>query len=60
LVLATSDTTSNSWVIDSRALLHASSCSKAFPNYKEGKFGNVYLGDKKSCEILGKGVFCYQ
>ena len=55
LVLLTSDTTSNSWVIDSGASFHASSCSEAFTNYKEGKFGNVYLGDNKPCEIVGKG-----
>ncbi len=55
LVLVTSETTSNSWVIDSKASFHASSCSEAFTNYKEGKFGNVYLGDNKACEIVGKG-----
>ena len=55
LVLTTSETTSDSWVIDSGASFHASSCSKAFTNYKEGKFGNVYLGDNKACEIVGKG-----
>lgn len=46
LVLATSDTTLNSWVIDSGASFHASSCSEAFTNYKEGKL---------ACEIIGKG-----
>ena len=55
LVLTTSDTTPDSWVIDSGASFHASSCSEAFTNYKEGKFGNVYLGDNKACEIVGKG-----
>ena len=55
LILSTTDTKSNSWVIDSRASLHATSSMDSFTNYHEGKFGEFFLGDNKSCEIVGKG-----
>lgn len=55
LILSTTDTTPDSWVLDSSASHHATSCLEAFINDKGGHFGNVFLGDKKTCEITGKG-----
>ena len=55
MVLVTSDTNSSLWVINFGVSFHASSCTEALTNYKEGKFGNLYLGDNKACEIVGKG-----
>lgn len=54
LILSTTETTSASWVLDSGASFHATSCTECFSNYQEGKFGVVYLGDNKACEIIGK------
>lgn len=31
-----------------------------FTNYHEGQFGEVFLGDNKSCEIIGKGDILLQ
>ena len=55
LILSTTKTTSASWVLDSGASFHATSCVKYLSNYLEGKFSEVYLGDNKACEIVGKG-----
>ena len=60
LILSTSDTKSDSWVIDSGASFHATSCTDCFTNYHEGQFGEVFLGDNKSCEIIGKGDILLQ
>ena len=54
LILSTTETTSASWVLDSGASFHATSCMECFSNYQEGKFSDVYLGDNKACEIIGK------
>ena len=54
LILSTSDSKSDSWVIDSATSFHATSCTDCFTNYHEGQFGEVFLGDNKSCEIVGK------
>ena len=55
LILSTSDTKSNSWMIDSRASFYATSCTNCITNYHKGQFEEVFLGDNKSCEIVGKG-----
>jgi len=55
LVLSTSDTNVDSWVLDSGTSLHATSCRQAFTNFQESTFGKVFLGDNKECDILGKG-----
>lgn len=54
LILSTTETTQASWVLDSGTSFHATSCTEYFSNYQEGKFGQVYLGDNKACEIVGK------
>lgn len=55
LVFSTVDITSDSWVLDSKTSYHATSCMEAFMNYHKGQFKNVFLGDNKACEIVGKG-----
>ena len=55
LVISTSDTKLDSWVIDFGASFHATSCTNCFTNCHEGQFGEVFLGDNKSSEIVGKG-----
>lgn len=60
LIRSTSDSKSDSWVIDSRASFHATSCMDYFTNYHEGQFGEVFLGDNKSYEIVGKGDILLQ
>jgi len=60
LVLSTSDTTADSWVLDSGDSFHASPCREVFINYQEGQFGRIYLDDNKACEIIGKGDMMLQ
>lgn len=55
LIISTSGTTSDSWMLDSDVSLHCTPCTRAFMNYQEGQFGRVYLGDNKECDIIGKG-----
>ena len=60
LILSKSDSKSDSWVIDFRAFFHATSCMDCFTNYHEGQFREVFLGDNKSYEIVGKGDILLQ
>ena len=45
----------DSWVVDSRASLHATHDKKYFHDYFQGDFGQVRLGDDKPCKIVGMG-----
>ena len=43
------------WVLDSGASFHATPHRGYFIDYVQGDFGIIYLGDNKSCQIVGKG-----
>ena len=45
----------DSWVIDSRASFHSTPHKKYFPDYVQGDFGEVNLGDDELYPIIGKG-----
>jgi len=45
-----------SWVLDYGASFHATSHKEFFENYVPVNLGKVYLGNKQSCEIMGKGA----
>jgi hypothetical protein len=45
----------DSWVVDSGVSFHATSHRKYFQNYVQGYFEQVYLGDDKPCNFVGKG-----
>jgi hypothetical protein len=49
------DTISESWVVDSGALFHATPHRKHFLDYLQGDFGQVHLGDDAPCKIVGMG-----
>ena len=55
LVLVVGDMDSSSWVLNFVVSFHATPCQSAFTNYHEGMFGKVFIGDKKECDIVGKG-----
>jgi hypothetical protein len=44
-----------SWVVDSRASIHATPHRKHFLDYVQGDFGQVHLGDDAACKIVGMG-----
>uniref|UniRef100_A0A803MH37 CCHC-type domain-containing protein n=1 Tax=Chenopodium quinoa TaxID=63459 RepID=A0A803MH37_CHEQI len=44
-----------SWVLDSRALFHATSNKNFFEKYVHRNLGQVYLGDDQPCDIVGQG-----
>ncbi|MGV7988777.1 hypothetical protein PJP10_30845 [Mycobacterium kansasii] len=48
------DARNESWVIDSSASFHATSCKEVLRDYVLGDFGRVYLSDDESCSIVGK------
>ena len=54
LILAL-DSTSDYWVVDSRASCHATPHRKFFRDYVQGDFGHVLLGDDEPCKIVRKG-----
>ena len=43
------------WVVDSRALHHATPHRKHLHDYVQGDFGQVCCGDDKPMDIVGKG-----
>ena len=49
------DNISESWVVDSGALFHATPHRKHFLDYVQGDFGQVHLGDDAPCKIVGMG-----
>jgi GAG-pre-integrase domain len=44
-----------SWILDSRASFHSTSCKELMTNFMSGEYGKVYLADGKPLEIMGKG-----
>ena len=54
-MICVSDSRSESWIVDSRALFHATPRMDVLQNYVQGNFGKVYLGDDEACNIVGKG-----
>ena len=44
-----------SWILDSGASFHSTSCKESLQNYVEGNFGMVYLADDEPLNIEGKG-----
>ena len=44
-----------SWILDSRASFHSTSCKESLQNYVVGNFGKVYLADDEHLDIMGKG-----
>ena len=46
------DNIKDSWVLDSMASFHATTHN--FLDCVQGDFGQVYLGDDKSCKLVGK------
>ena len=45
----------DAWVVDSGASLHFTLDGKHFPDYAQGHFRHVHLGDDKPCKIVGMG-----
>ncbi|XP_047261834.1 putative late blight resistance protein homolog R1C-3 [Capsicum annuum] len=52
------DSPAESWILDSGAAFHSSPSKELFQNFKSGNFEKVYLADKKSLAIEGKGNVC--
>ena len=44
-----------SWILDSGASFHSTSCKESLQNYIAGNFGKVYLVDDEPLNIEGKG-----
>ena len=44
-----------SWILDSGASFHSTSCKKSLQNYVAGNFRKVYLTDDEPLDIVGKG-----
>ena len=44
-----------SWILDSGASFHSTSCKESLQNYVAGNFGKVYLADDEPLNIEGKG-----
>ena len=44
-----------SWILDSGASFHATSCQEIMENYVSGDFGKVHLADDETLKIVGKG-----
>ena len=49
------DSPIESWILDSGASFHATSCRELLHNYVVGKYGKIYLIDNEPLEITGKG-----
>lgn len=43
-----------SWVLDFGVFFHARTDKECLKNYMQGDYGKVYLGDNKTCNIIGK------
>ena len=48
------DSPIESWILDSGASFHSTSCKELLHNYVAGKYGKVYLADNEPLEIIGK------
>ena len=46
----------DTWVVDLGASFHATSDKKHFHDNVQGDFGQVQLGDDKTCKIIGMGT----
>ena len=44
-----------SWILDTGASFHSTSCKKSLQNYVAGNFGKVYSADDEPLDIVGKG-----
>ena len=44
-------------MVDLGASFHATPDKKYFHDYVQGYFGQVHLGDDKTCKIVGMGKF---
>ncbi|KAE8708902.1 Detected protein of unknown function [Hibiscus syriacus] len=44
-----------SWILDSGASFHSTSCQEIMENYVSGDFGKVHLADDETLKIVGKG-----
>ena len=44
-----------SWILDSGASFHSTSCKESLQNYVAGNFGKVYLADDEPLDIVEKG-----
>ncbi|KAJ4736375.1 Transposon Ty1-NL2 Gag-Pol polyprotein [Rhynchospora pubera] len=49
------DSPIESWVLDSGASFHSTSCKELIKNFVAGQYGTVYLADGKPLSITGKG-----
>lgn len=49
------DSPIESWVLDSGASFHSTSCKELISNLVAGEYGKVYLADCKPFKITGKG-----
>lgn len=49
------DSPIESWVLDSGAPFHSTSCKELISNFVAGEYGKVYLADGKPLKIRGKG-----
>lgn len=45
----------DAWILDSGCFCHMTPHREQFNSFKSGYFGFVYLGDDKTCTIIGKG-----
>ena len=46
----------DAWLVDSGASFHATPDKKHFHDYVQGDFGQVRLGDDKTCKIVRMGI----
>lgn len=49
------DSQIESWILDSGASFHSTSCREIMENYVNGDYGKVHLADDKTLKIMGKG-----
>nr|MCH9869692.1 zinc finger domain-containing protein [Serratia marcescens] len=56
--VCSADSPEESWILDSGASYHSTSCREVFHNFVSRKAGSVYLADGKSLSIEGEGEVC--
>ena len=54
VLIFSSKSIDDSWVLDSNASFHATHHRGYFIDYVQGDFGLVHLGDNEPCQIVGK------
>uniref|UniRef100_A0A803PJ91 Reverse transcriptase Ty1/copia-type domain-containing protein n=1 Tax=Cannabis sativa TaxID=3483 RepID=A0A803PJ91_CANSA len=59
-LLVTSKNSDSEWILDSGCSFHMTPNKSWFEEFTSDTYGTVYLGDKKSCRMVGIGIIVHE